>query len=78
MLDNVSQGTVSSTSFTSFWLLSGHGHVRGDGDAINSVAFKVSIHFNIFQSLGREEGVEIFHDVIVYPLIPVKSFFAVA
>ena len=36
-------------------LLSRHCHIGGDGDAIDSVAVKVSIDFHSFQPLDREE-----------------------
>ena len=54
-------------------LLSCHRYVGGNGDAIDSVAFMVSIDFNSFQPLGSEEGVEVVHDVVVPPLKPVQS-----
>ena len=42
------------------------------------MALQVSIHFQPFQPLGRDEIVEIIDNVVVPPLEAVKSFFAVA
>ena len=59
-------------------LLGSHCHIGGDGDAVHSVTLYVGKHLDAFQPLGREESVEIFHDVVVSPLKPIQSFFAVA